>query len=188
MHVEQVYPTLYIYSYCMKHIVRKLFFFLLLFCNLTVFGKERYHMRILPDGKMYFFMPCKLKGSSGAQLQYDMTLISYRDSVSINMTLTSSIGRVERISLLTPEVSYSTQQYELFYQERNGARFNTRVHIDCPMAIYRKLFTGLHPITIKLMMDDGKQYAFVYKAKNWKKEASYVFEVLEMIAYSNSRK
>ena len=171
----------------MKHIAQKLVFFLLLVCNLAVFGNERYNMRILPNGKMYFFMPCKLKGTSGTQLQYDMTLLSYRDSVSINMTLTSPIGRVKSVTLSSPETKYSTPQYELYYQERSGSRFNTRVHIDCPVKVYRQLFTGQSPITIELAMEDGKQYTFTYKTKKWREESAYVFEVLEMISYGNSR-
>ena len=166
---------------------RKLVVCLLLLCSIVAFGKERYDVRVLPQGKMYFFMPYKLKGSAGNKLQYDMTLLSYRDSVTINMTLTSPLGRVKSISLSSKDASYSTTDYELFFQERNGSRFNTRVHIDCPNQVYRQLFAGQHPVTFELTMEDGKQYAFTYKQKKWKEESAYVYEVLEMIAYSNSR-
>ena len=116
-----------------------------------------------------------------------MTLHSYRDSVTVNMTLTSPIGRVKRVCLSTGDVNYSTTQYELFFQERNGSRFNTRVHIDCPGQIYAQLFASSVPLTIELTMEDGKQYSFTYKPKKWKEDSLYVTEVLEMIAYGNSR-
>ena len=167
---------------------RKLAVFLLLLCTVVAFGKGgRYDVRVLPLGKMYFFMPCKLKGKAGNKLQYDMTLLTYRDSVTINMTLTSPLGRVKSVSLSSKEANYSTTEYELFYQERDGSRFNTRVHIDCPGHIYKQLFTSQQPVIFELTMEDGKQYSFTYKAKKWKEESSYVSEVLEMIAYSNSR-
>ena len=167
---------------------RKLILLLLLCCSVAAFAKERYYARILPEGKMYFFMPCKLPAKAGNKLQYDMTLISYCDSVTINMTLRSPMGRVGSISLTAGDVSYTTKQYELFFQEREGSRFNTRVHIDCPNDIYRQLFSSPVPLTIELTMESGAKYAFTYKAKQWQRETVYVSEVLEMIAYSNSRK
>ena len=167
---------------------RKLVLLLLMLCCVAAFGVERYDVRVLPLGKMYFFMPYKLKGKAGNKLQYDMTLLTYRDSVTINMTLTSPLGRVKSITLSSSDAHYTTSQYELFFQERNGSRFNTRVHIDCPAQVYKKLFESIEPITIELTMEDGKQYAFTYKAKKWKEESAYVLEVLEMIAYSNSRR
>lgn len=171
----------------MRYLSKKLFFVLLLFCSLSAFAKERYSVRVLPDGNMYFFMPYKLKGSSGTVLQYDMTQLSYSDSVAINMTLTSPMGRVKSIRLFTGEENYSTTQYELFFQERAGSRFNTRIHIDCPLSKFKQLFSGSVPLTIELMMEDGKHYAFTYKTKTWQKEVGFVSEVQEMIAYSNSR-
>ena len=166
---------------------RKVLFPLLLLCCVMAFGKGRYNVRMLPEGNMYFFMPFKLKGASGNSLQYDMTLLSYRDSVTINMTLTSPMGRVKSVRLSTEGVNYSTTQYELFFQERNGSRFNTRVHIDCPGHVYRQLFASPVPLTMELTMEDGKKYAFTYKDKKWREDSRYVSEVLEMIAYTNSR-
>lgn len=166
---------------------RKLVIFLLLLSSMVAFGRERYDVRVLPQGKMYFFMPYKLKGKAGNKLQYDMTLLTYRDSVTINMTLTSPLGRVKSISLSSKEASFSTTEYELFFQERNGSRFNTRVHIDCPNQVYKQLFASQQPITFELTMEDGKRYAFTYKPKKWEEESTYVSEVLEMIDYSNSR-
>ena len=172
----------------MRQSARKLILLLLMACSLAVFGGERYDVRVLPLGKMYFFMPYKLKGKAGSKLQYDMTLLTYRDSTTINMTLTSPQGRVKSIALSSPDASFSTTQYELFFQERSGSRFNTRVHIDCPNDVYKRLFESQQPLTIELTMEDGKHYAFTYKAKQWQRETVYVSEVLEMIAYSNSRK
>jgi len=170
----------------MKLSARKVILCLLLLCCVGAFSKERYYARVLPDGKMYFFMPYKVKGKSGNKLQYDMTLLSYTDSVTINMTLTSPMERVHSIRLSSGNVNYSTTRYELFFQERNGSRFNTRVHIDCPNDVYKQLFTSAVPLTIEFTMESGRQYAFTYKLKEWKQESIYVSEVLEMIEYSNS--
>ncbi len=172
----------------MRYSIRKILFFLFLFVATATYGGERYNVRILDNGSMYFFMPCKVKGASGSRLQYDMTLISFRDSVSINMTLTAPLGRVKSITLHNGIDTYTTTQYELYYQERKGSRFNTRIHIDCPLTSYRQLFTNNYPITLTITMTDGKNYTFTYKEKDWKKEVVYVSEVLEMIAYARSRK
>ncbi len=171
----------------MRQSAQKVLFFLLLLFSTAAYGGERYSVRLLDQGTMYFFMPCKIKGDSGNRLQYDMTLISYRDSVSINMTLTSPLGHVKSVRLQSGDSNYSTTQYELYYQERKGSRFNTRVHIDCPMDIYKRLFAGNVPLTIEFTMEDGKQYVFTYKEKVWRKDSGYVTEVLEMISYSKKR-
>lgn len=167
--------------------MQKVILILLLFCSVVALSKERYSVRMLPLGNMYFFMPCKLKAASGNKLQYDMTLHSYRDSVTINMTLTSPMGRVKSVCLSAGNINYFTTQYELFFQERNGSRFNTRVHIDCPSDRYRQLFASSVPLTIELTMESGKQYSFTYKPKKWQEDSRDVSEVMEMIAYTNSQ-
>ena len=172
----------------MKVSARKVILSLMLLCCIMSVAKERYYARVLLDGKMYFFMPYKLKGESGNKLQYDMTLISYKDSVTLNMTLHSPMGRVRSVRLSSGDVNYTTTKYELFYQERDRSKFNTRVHIDCPLEMYRKLYTNASPLTIEIVMEDGKKYAFSYKAKQWQKESMYASEVLEMLDYSNSLK
>ena len=181
--LPEEHPTLFFSR--MK--LQKVILILLLLCSVAASGKERYRVRTLPLGNMYFFMPYKLKASSGNKLQYDMTLLSYRDSVTVNMTLTSPMGRVKSVRLQAGDVSYSTTQYELFFQERNGSRFDTRVHIDCPGQIYTRLFASPEPLNIELTMESGKQYSFTYKPKKWQEESRYVSEVMEMIAYTNSR-
>ncbi len=172
----------------MKFSARIITLYLMLLCCIVSFGKERYYARILPDGKMYFFIPHKVKGKSGKKLQYDMTLITYKDSVTLNMTLHSPMGRVRSVRLSSGDVSYTTTQYELFFQERARSLFKTRVHIDCPGDIYRKLYTTPIPLTIELTMESGENYSFTYKTKDWQKESAYVSEVLDMIEYSNSLK
>ncbi len=172
----------------MPYSIRKILLFLFLFVATTIYGGERYSVRVLDRGNMYFFMPCKIKGESGCRLQFDMTLISFRDSVSINMTLTAPLGRVKSITLQNGIDTYTTTQYELYFQERKGSRFNTRIHIDCPLNSYRQIFTDNRPLTLSITMTDGKQYTFTYKEKEWHKEIVYISEVLEMIAYAKSRK
>jgi len=171
----------------MKHSAKIALLTLLLLSTTLLYGAERYSVSVLEEGKMYFFMPCKLKGDAGTRLQYDMTLHTFRDSVSINMTLTASLGRVKQISLTSGENHYTTTQYELYFQEREGSKINTRIHIDCPMPEYGKLFTGNTPLTIEIDMEDGSNHSFTYKDKKWSKERGFVAEVLEMIAYNNRR-
>lgn len=171
----------------MRQSAKKIILFLLLFSCTMLHAAERYSVRVLEQGNMYFFMPYKMKGNSGCHLQYDMTVLSFRDSVGINMTLTSPLGRVQSIRLASGGTDYSTTQYELYFQERNGPRFDTRVHIDCPIEIYKQLFTSDTPLAIEITMENGERYAFIHKAKKWKKETVFVSEVLEMIAYGNSR-
>ena len=157
---------------------------LLILAASAAFATERYSVRYLEQGVMYFFMPCKLKSTvSGTKLQYDMTLLSSRDSVSINMTLTSRQGRVKAVRLSAGDASYVTSRCELYFQERAGSRFNTRVHIDCPVGTYRQLFAAGTPLGIELTMEDGSAYSFTYKAKTWREEQTFVSEVLESIDY-----
>lgn len=181
---NEEHPTLF-FSRMKKQTI---IFAILLLCSLVTFGEGRYSVQSLPQGNMYFFMPCKLKRAAGNKLQYDMTILSYRDSVTINMTLTSPMGRVKSVRLSSGDVSYITTQYELFYQEHKGSRFNTRVHIDCPTPTFTQLFASPVPLNIELTMEDGKQYSFTYKPKKWKEDSRYVMEVMEIIAYANSRR
>lgn len=172
----------------MNRQLRKLLVSLLLLCSVASLAKERYNVQVLPDGNMYFFMPYKLKGS-GSKLKYDMTLLTYRDSVTINMTLKSrAIGRVKSVSLEAGTLGYSTEDYELFFQEHDHGKVNTRVHIDCPMDIYRRMYTGASPLSITLTMTDGKRYTFTYGKSGWQQESTIIGQVFQMIDYGNSRK
>ncbi len=177
----------HMYILPMRNTAGKVLFTLLLLCQTSGFATERYSIRAVEHGKMYFFMPCQLKGNAGSKLQYDMTLLSFSDSVSINMTLTSPKDRVKSVRLSADETVYSTAQYELYFQERQGSRFNTRIHIDCPIGAYELLFTNRTPVTIELNMESGQSYAFTYKAKKWQRESGHVAEVLDIIEYGKSR-
>ena len=85
----------------------------------------------------------------------------------IREKISASCGVPLEAVISSPDASFSTTQYELFFQERSGSRFNTRVHIDCPNDVYKRLFESQQPLTIELTMEDGKHYAFTYKPKKW---------------------
>ncbi len=187
-HIFKVLPLLIRKTNRMRQRARLFFFLLFLFSFTLSWGADRYSVKLTEKGNMYFFMPYKLKGTTGGRFEYDMTLLSSRDSVSINMTLSSPLGRVQSVRLSSGEINYATSRYELYYQERRGSVFRTRIHIDCPMHVYRQLFDNSSPLVIEIRMKDGKRYSFGYKEKRWKKETAFVNEVLEMIAYDNENK
>lgn len=188
-----VHPSLFnrinnhLHKLTMLHPTKKISLLLLLLSCTMLHAAERYTVKITEAGNMYFFMPYKLKGNAGSKLLYDMTLLSLSDTVSINMTLTAPQGRVRSISLSAGAATYCTEKYELYFQERNGSRFDTRIHIDCPIDTYKQIYTSDTPLSMEITMEDGKRYTFIYKAKKWKKETAYISEVFEIIKYHNSR-
>lgn len=142
---------------------------------------ERYHTNVIPNGTMIFFNPTKLTSKSkGCALQYDMTVRTTVDSVAVNMTLKAKQNLVSAVTLKAGDVIYTTDEKKIFFSDRKGSKYLTRIHISCPIGILKKLFTSSTPMSIQIKMKDGSTKTFVYKTKKWNYELMDMGNMFEL--------
>lgn len=125
-------------------------------------------------------MPAKLATESKDKLVFDMTLLSKVDSVAINMTMTSNANIVRSVTITTDEAVYMTDDIEIFYMDRNKSRWDTRIHINCPIDKFEKFYQSAAPMKIEIKHNNGSS-VFYYTKSNWKKDVLDVADVFRMI-------
>ena len=98
--------------------MRKFFIVLLSFITMSSPAARRYTMRLIDDGTMLFFFPCKLvPAEKGHSFVYDITYNTARDSVIVNMTYTALDSDIHSIRFRAGSVSYESSNFHVFYRE-----------------------------------------------------------------------
>ncbi len=165
----------------MNSILKHTVLILLIFCSLSTSAEERYLTRLIEQGIMVFFNPTKVPSlSKGSSMEYDITLLSQSDTVSINMTLTANENKIKSVSLHSGDATFNTISPVIFYSDMNGKKFDTRIHLECPKNVFAQLFNQQEPLEIKVELADGADLSFVYKEKVWKKETYIISNVLNI--------
>ena len=142
-------------------------------------AQGRYSYRLMDEGTMIFFYPCKLVPSGKeSSLVYDMNYITGRDSVTINMTYTASQSDVKSVRLKTESIEYETTNVEVFYREKKKKNIATRLHIICPKEVYEKLFHSESPLSVEVITTHDEVSRFSYKPSKWRKEKASVQEAI----------
>lgn len=165
----------------MNSILKHSVLILLIISSLSASAEERYFTRLIEQGTMVFFNPTKVPSlSKGNSLEYDITLLSQSDTVSINMTLTANESRIKSVSLHAGDATFNTISPVIYYSDMNGKKFDTRIHLECPKNIFAQLFNQQDPLEIKVELVDGAHLSFVYKEKVWNKETHIISNVLSL--------
>ena len=132
--------------------VKRLFFLCVcVLSSLLVSAQGRYSTRLLENGTMLFFNPCKLVAmQKETSLVYDMTYLTHSDSVTVNMTYTALTSDVREVRIVSGTASYGTANYSIFYREKDKKRIATRIHISCPKNTYEDLSFRTLPCVSRL--------------------------------------
>ena len=163
--------------------VKRLFFLCVcVLSSLLVSAQGRYSTRLLENGTMLFFNPCKLAAmQKETSLVYDMTYLTHSDSVTVNMTYTALTSDVREVRIVSGTASYGTANYSIFYREKDKKRIATRIHISCPKNTYEDLFLSDAPMRIEIVSKEGDVRRFTYKDSKWTKEKKSVLEAIALV-------
>lgn len=161
--------------------MRRLFIVLFSLVTMSSPAARRYTMRLIDDGTMLFFFPCKLVAAEkGHSFVYDINYNTGRDSVIVNMTYTALDSDIHSVRLRAGSVSYESSDFHVFYRERKMKSIATRINVCCPKEIFEGIFHSEEPLTFEVESNKGDVSHFSYKKSKWQKEKACVLEAIQM--------
>ena len=130
----------------------------------------RYNSRMTQDGTLYFIMPYKLKDLSGVKrFDYDMTLLSWTDSVTVNFTFVSpSMLEPADLRLTSGDESLPCHSYSPLF-------------IDIKKDIQR-LLENAAPLFFRFKQGDEQKSAG-YTSGAWAKDRTRLIDIFRLYQY-----
>lgn len=166
--------------------MRKLLIFLItIFIGLPTLALERYASRMTPDGTIYFIMPKKLSKLKGIKhFNFDMTLLSWTDSVTVNFTFESDlIGLPDKLSIRSGQNIFRCDSYSLLFQDIKKNRFEIRVTSKFSIEAIKEIIQGEEPPIFIFSQGENEESA-TYSGRSWIKERKTLCDILTIYQYS----
>ena len=113
----------------MKKLIAFLFILVIAIPLYGQLSQGRYASRITSDGTIFFVNPQKLGVLTNLRrFEYDMTLLSWKDSVTINFTIeTSWMTTPENFKLVSGDKVYSCDDFSVLYTDIKKQHYVIRV-------------------------------------------------------------
>lgn len=165
-----------------------LLFVLSFVCNVFSQSAEgRYHSRRTQDGVLFFVNPHILKDLCGLKrFEYDMTLLTWTDTVTINFTLESdSMDTPEDVTINAGKHMFHCEKSSVLYIDLKKEHYEIRVSSEFRL---RDIITIIQSEAIPFFtfVQDGKERCAKYAVKDWMKEKKRLNDILDIYLYSKS--
>ncbi len=164
-------------------------FLLIVLTVVSGFALERYASRMTPDGTIYFIMSKTLSKLQGIKhFEYDMTLLSWTDSVTVNFTFQSKImGLPTELYIKSGDQSYRCADYSLLFQDLKKNSFEIRVTSKFLTEDLEKIIHSDNPPMFVFPQGDQEASA-AYSESAWKKDRKKLIDIYNIYLYSKSKK
>lgn len=169
--------------------MKKLFpLLLVLLVVIPVFALERYASRMTPDGTIYFIMPKKLGKTQGIKhFEYDMTLLSWTDSVTINFTFQSKImGLPSELYIQSGDQTFLCDNYSLLFQDIKKNSFEIRVTSKFLTQDIEKIIHSVSP-PIFFFPQGNHEAIATYSEAAWKNDRKKLIDIYNIYLYSKTK-
>ncbi len=169
----------------MKRIISLIF---LVFVSVHLFAQsveDRYFSRMTQDGTLYFIVPKKLGKCSGIKkFEYDMTYLSWSDSVTVNFTFRSkSVACPSELKIESCENLYLCSNYSLLFTDivKDGyeIRVTSKFSVD---EIERVLKCSESPVF--MFKQDGVLRTAEYSKGAWDKDRKKLIDIYNLYKLS----
>ena len=148
-------------------------------------ASARYASRMTPDGTIFFIEPHKLgRLSNIRRFEYDMTLLSWTDSVTINFTFEA--GRMtmpESMMIKSGEKEYRCTDYSILYVDIKGNHYEVRVTSKFSVTDIQQVLESSFPPVFEFFQDGIYEQA-TYKDGAWKKDQKKLLNIFRLYLYS----
>ena len=152
------------------------------------YGLDRYASRMTPDGTIYFIMPKKLSKLQGIKhFDYDMTLLSWTDSVTVNFTFKSRIiGLPSNLTIKSGNRVFKCDNYSLLFQDIIKTGFEIRVTSKFSTEDLKEIIQSDVPPIFYFDQENNKESA-TYSEGAWRKERKQLMDIFKLYQYTKSR-
>lgn len=161
---------------------------ILLIFNLPLFGQSaenRYHSRMTQDGVLFFIMPQKLHDLQGMKkFEYDMTLLNWTDSATINFTFESnSISIPTGLTIKNNTESIVCRSYSPLFIDLKKNHYEIRITAKFSINEVDSFIESTTPPRFCFMQDNQLMSAS-YRAGAWKKDRIKLQKIFQLYKYS----
>lgn len=171
----------------MKKAFVLLFLLIMAIPSYGLFSQRRYASRITPDGTIFFINPLKLGRLTNIhRFEYDVTLLSWKDSVTINLTIESPrMTAPEDFRIASDDKVYPCEDFSVLYTDIKRQHYVIRVTSKF----------SLHELTQIIASATGPIFTFTqngvvesaaYTGSAWKKECKKLSAIIQIFAYSKN--
>lgn len=167
---------------------RLLISFLSIIISFSAFSQSaegRYASRMTPDGTIIFIMPQKLGKTEGIKnFEFDMTLLSWTDSVTVNFTYQSpTMGLPQSLTLSNSKLNVECTDYSLLYMDILKKGYEIRVTSKFSASDIKTLFSEINPPVFNFIQE-GKPCFATYKEGAWKKDRKRINDIYQLYYYA----
>lgn len=165
----------------MKYFLSVLFSVLTLIPAFSQSAEGRYASRITIDGVIFFIMPEQLKEVSGIKrFEYDMTLLSWTDSVTVNFTFESTSPELpENLQIICDNESINCTSYSSLFVDIKKNHFEIRITSKYSIQDLQTIIQSITPPTFCFSQSDELKTA-TYKNKRWIKDRKKLNDILQL--------
>lgn len=145
----------------------------------------RYVSRMTRDGTLFFVNPHKLKDLTGIRsFEYDMTMLSWTDSVTVNFTIESDRMTVpSAVGIESGNKYYECNNYSPLYIDIKKNHYEIRITSKFPCRDIETIIDTATPPSF-MIKQDGVDEKASYSPKGWKKDSKKLSDIYKLYLYS----
>ena len=143
---------------------------------------DRYVMKPTDGGQIYFILPYEIptKHAGMKNLSVDVTHLTQKDSVTMNVSIWSDIElQVDSVVLVGGE-RLSISKFQTFFIEKDGKWWLHRYSIPLSWDNWNMLYNASEPFLF-YVFDTQRTIQYAYSSKQWKAESEWMNQILHII-------
>ncbi len=148
-------------------------------------AQGRYHSRLTPDGTLFFIQPHKLNNLSGIKsFSYDVTLLSWQDSATVNFTFESNSMEVpSKLQIRVGNTDFDCESYSPLYIDIMKNHYVIRITSKFSVDEIGRFCSSETPPVFSFYQGDTHLTAS-YKPKSWIPERKKLQDIFKLYSMS----
>lgn len=170
-----------------RYFLTTLFFLLAAFAPLQAENYLKYIVsRPAERGMLYFVLPsqaeCREEGAhKGSKLTFDVTYISPGDSLRLNASLLlPQIQKVDSLTFRDAQGKNHTFPTERLYLEPRKSKWELRLSIQVPYALWQTLLSTQTPLTFRFSHKGQPVVSYSFSDKAWRRQQG-IYQLIEQM-------
>lgn len=145
----------------------------------------RYTSRMTQDGTLFFVMPQKIGKLSGIKrFEYDMTMLTWTDSVTVNFTFESDrMSLPENLEIVSGANRYACADYSPLFIDIKKKHYEVRITSKFPADQIKSIVGSATPPVFSFTQD-GVPESATYSEGAWRKDRKKLSDIYQLYLYS----
>lgn len=148
-------------------------------------AEARYASRMTQDGTIFFIEPQKLTDLGNIKrFEYDMTLLSWTDSVTVNFTFESErLAMPQNLIIKSGDSSFVCTDFSDLFFDLKRNRYEIRITSKFSVEEIREIINSENPPIFSFIQDGVNEYAS-YKSGAWRKDRKRLMKIFQLFLFS----